>query len=118
LWSVPLFLAIALASGAQAQSVDDLTLVDCRLPPKMKRVGGRTYPMAQPPRRTTAVDCRIRGGEYTVYDRGNYATSLKIWLAEAEKGNLDAQYYVGKIYEGGLGTPPDYTSAALWYGKA
>ncbi|HEV7241779.1 MAG TPA: caspase family protein [Thermoanaerobaculia bacterium] len=109
---------LLLALNISAQSVDDLTLVDCRLPPKMKRVGGRTYPMASPLRRTTAVDCRIRGGEYTVYDRGNYATSLKIWLAEAEKGNLEAQYYVGKIYEGGLGTPPDYPTAASWYEKA
>ncbi len=108
--------AIAFASVAPtfAQSVDDLAIVDCRLPPKMKRVGGRTYPMAQPPRRTTAVDCRIRGGEYTAYDRSNLATSLKIWQAEAEKGNVDAQYYVGKIYEAQL----DYASAATWYEKA
>jgi hypothetical protein len=113
-----LLAALLLAPVLFAQSADDLTLVDCRLPPKIRRVGGHTYTMAQAPRRTTAVDCRIRGGEYTVYDRGNYATSLKIWLAEAEKGNVEAQYYVGKIYEGGLGTPPDYASAARWYQKA
>ena len=99
-------------------STDDLLLVDCRLPPKQRRVGGRTYPIASRPVRTTAVDCRIRGGEYTVYDRANYQTSLKIWLAEAAKGNHDAEYYVGKIYEGGLGTPPDYAAAASWYEKA
>lgn len=110
-------LLVSLAAHAQ-QSADDLMLVDCRLPPKIKRIGGRTYPMAQPPRRSTAVDCRIRGGEYTVYDRGNYQTSLKLWRAEAEKGNVEAQYYVGKIYEGGLGTPPDYKAAAEWYQKA
>jgi hypothetical protein len=100
------------------ESTDDLMLVDCRLPPKIKRIGGRTYPMAQPPRRSTAVACRIRGGEYTVYDRSNYETSLKLWRTEAEKGNVEAQYYVGKIFEGGLGTPPDYKSAAEWYQKA
>lgn len=107
-----------IASAQAVPNADDLMLVDCRLPPVMRRVGGKTFPMPRPPRRTTAVDCRIRGGEYTVYDRANYATSLKIWLAEAEKGNSDAQYYVGKIYEGGLGTPPDYESAARWYEKA
>src|SRR5688572_32281171 len=32
-----LFRSLALNAGAQ--SVDDLTLVDCRLPPKMKRIG-------------------------------------------------------------------------------
>ncbi|MEO8379587.1 MAG: caspase family protein [Acidobacteriota bacterium] len=113
-----LLLAGAFVATAAQPSADDLLLVDCRLPPKMKRIGGRTYPMASRPIRTTAVDCRIRGGEYTTYDRANYQTSLKIWLAEAEKGNADAQYYVGKIYEGGLGTEPDYTAAAKWYEKA
>ncbi|HYC90125.1 MAG TPA: caspase family protein [Thermoanaerobaculia bacterium] len=113
-----LLLLLGTISVHAQQSADDLLLVDCRLPPKMRRVGGRTYPMAQPPRRTTAVDCRIRGGEYTVYDRGNYQTSLKLWLAEAEKGSAEAAYYVGKIYEGGLGTPPDYAAAAKWYQQA
>jgi uncharacterized protein len=112
-----LLLFSSLTANAQ-QSADELMLVDCRLPPKMKRIGNRIYPMAQPPKRTTAVACQIRGGEYTVYDRSNYATSLKIWLAEAEKGNTEAQYYVAKIYEGGLGTPPDYPSALKWYEKA
>jgi hypothetical protein len=99
-------------------SADDLLLVDCRLPSKTRQIGGKTYPIGRKPMRTTAVDCRIRGGEYTVYDRANYQTSLRIWLAEAEKGNAEAQYYVGKIYEGGLGTEPDYKSAASWYEKA
>ena len=105
-------------TGAAPPNADDLSLVDCRLPAKTKRIGGKTYMLGAKPVRTTAVDCRIRGGEYTVYDRSNYATSLKIWLAEAEKGNAEAQYYVGKIYEGGLGTEPDYKSAARWYEKA
>src|SRR5258706_2668832 len=125
-WSVSTLLLLSIlfpltASGlsaAVAPNADDLLLVDCRLPARQKRIGGRVYPMASKPARTTAVDCRIRGGEYTVYDRANYATSLKIWLAEAGKGNAEAQYYVGKIYEGGLGTEPDYKSAARWYEKA
>ena len=121
-WSVCAFLLLSplpmVVSAQVAPSADDLMLVDCRLPPKQKRIGGRTYPMAARPVRTTAVDCRIRGGEYTAYDRANYQTSLKIWLAEAEKGNHDAEYYAGKIYEGGLGTEPDYKAAASWYEKA
>src|SRR5436309_4224998 len=109
---------LLLAAPAVAQTADDLVLVDCRLPPKQRRIGGRTYPMASRPVRTMAVDCRIRGGEYTVYDRANYQTSLKIWLDAAAKGDHDAEYYVGKIYEGGLGTAPDYVAAASWYEKA
>lgn len=114
-------LLLALVGPASAQTTpdaDDLMIVDCRLPPRQRRIGNRTYPIASRPVRTTAVDCRIRGGEYTAYDRANYETSLKIWLVEAEKNDRDAQYYVGKIYEGGLGTPPDYAAAAGWYEKA
>jgi uncharacterized protein len=116
--AVALLLLTVFAPMLHAQTADDLVLVDCRLPPKMKRIGGRTYPVASRPIRTTALDCRIRGGEYTIYDRANYATSLKIWLDAAEKGDHDAQYYVGKLYEGGLGTPPDFAAAASWYAKA
>src|SRR5204862_4234662 len=111
LLSVSWPMAVSGQTDAATPSADDLILVDCRLPPKQKRIGGRTYPMASRPVRTTAVDCRIRGGEYTAYDRANYQTSLEIWLAEAGKGNHDAEYYVGKIYEGGLGTEPDYRTA-------
>src|SRR5262249_30811464 len=110
-------IVLSIAAMASAQTADDLAIVDCRLPPKQKRIGGRTYPMASRPIRTTAVDCRIRGGEYTVYDRANYQTSLKIWLDAAAKGDHDAEYYVGKIYEDGLGTAPDYATAASWYEK-
>jgi hypothetical protein len=113
---VALFVLATIAS--HAQTAEDLQLVDCRLPAKIKRVGGRTYMVSPPAIRTTENVCRIRGGEYTVYDRSNYANSLKFWLAEAEKGNVDAQYYAGKIYEGALGTEPDYASAASWYEKA
>ena len=113
-----LFLFSLPVSAQEAVNADDLVLVDCRLPARQVRTGGYVHLVAGRPVRTTAVDCRIRGGEYTVYDRANYQTSLKTWLAEGEKGNAEAQYYVGKIYEGGLGTEPDYKSAAVWYEKA
>jgi hypothetical protein len=116
--AVVLFALVSPVAAQTTPDADDLMIVDCRLPPRQRRIGNRTYPIASRPVRTTAVDCRIRGGEYTAYDRANYQTSLKIWLAEAEKNDRDAQYYVGKIYEGGLGTPPDYAAAASWYEKA
>ena len=106
--------AVAFAQSAAPPDLDDLVLVDCKLPAKTRRIGGRIYQTAARPARTTAVDCRIRGGEYTVYDRANYATSLKIWLAEANKGDAEAAYYVAKIYE----AQNDHTSAASWYQKA
>src|SRR5205085_9778409 len=107
-----------LAVTAAAQTADDLAIVDCRLPPKQRRIGNRTYPMASRPIRTTAVDCRIRGGEYSVYDRANSQTSLEMWLGAAARGDYDAEYCVGQSCEDGLGTAPDYAEAARWDGKA
>ena len=103
----------------QPQSPEDLMIVDCLLPQKVRRLGrNNTYLAPRRPIRTTAVDCRIRGGEYTEPDQANYATSLKVWLPRAKDGDAEAQYYVGQIFEKGLGTTPDYESAAQWYGKA
>ena len=44
--------------------VSDLYIVDCLLPGQVRQVGGRTYLSPRRPTRTTAADCRIRGGEY------------------------------------------------------
>jgi len=56
-------------------------------------------------------------GEYTVYDRANYATSLKIWLAEAGKG-CGGGVLRREDLRGRSGNEPDYKSAASWYEKA
>jgi hypothetical protein len=65
--------------------------------------------------KTSARDCEIRGGEYVAFDRANYATALRVWLPLAEGGDPAAQTYVGEIFEKGLGVPPDYAAAAVWY---
>lgn len=101
------------------RSADDLVIVDCLLPPKIRRLGRRaTYLAARQPLRATAVECRIRGGEYTEPDQANLGTALQVWLASAEAGDAEAQFYVGQIFEKGLGVPPDYPSAAVWYQRA
>lgn len=105
---------------AQARSnPDDLLVVDCALPPQVRQLGGAmTYLSQRRPVKTTAVDCRVRGGEYVAYDRANYASALKTWLPKAKGGNPEAQTYVGEIYERGQGTAPDPAAAAFWYRKA
>lgn len=96
--------------------VDQMQVVDCLLPPQVRRLGTRfTYMTARRPLRTTAKDCAVRGGEYVAYDRANYATALKVWLPQAKQGDPEAQTYVGEIFEKGLGLPPDYPAAAKWY---
>jgi len=100
-------------------TAEDFMVVDCLLPGKVRRLGRRTtYLTPRRPIRTTALDCQIRGGEYTEFDRSSYATALEVWIAEAKAGSAEAQYYVGQIYEKGLGLEPDYATAARWYEKA
>ncbi len=99
-------------------SVQDLYIVDCLLPGQVRKLGTMTYVTPRRPIRTTAKDCSIRGGEYVAYDRADYRSALRVWLAKAKTGDAEAQNYVGEIFEKGLGRAPDYVSAAAWYRKA
>lgn len=102
-----------------AVSADDLVVVDCLLPHKTRRLGRRaTFLVPRKPIRTTAVDCRIRGGEYTEPDQASLATALAVWQPQAAAGDPEAQFYVGQIYEKGLGAAADPARAAAWYRKA
>jgi colicin import membrane protein len=43
---------------------------------------------------------------------------FKSQMALASKGDVEAQYRVGEMYEQGLGTAQDLSLAIIWYGKA
>ena len=105
----------AVPEGAKVQ---DLYIVDCLLPGQVRQLGNATYLTPRRPISTTAVDCRIRGGEYVAYDRADYKTALKVWMPAAEAGDADAQNSVGEIFERGLGTEPNYVVAAHWFERA
>jgi len=110
-----------LAQPAQVarKDVEKLFIVDCLLPGVVRKLGGQlTYLTIRRPLRTSAINCEIRGGEYTTYNRADYRTSLKVWLDMAKQGDASAQVNVGEIYEKGLGITPDYETARLWYEKA
>ena len=52
------------------------------------------------------------------YDKGDYAQTIKILkplAAEGVKGNANAQYFLGSLYENGQGTPQNYREAVKWY---
>jgi len=100
------------------QDVERLHVVDCLLPGQVRRLGNRTYMTPRRPTRTTAADCRIRGGEYVAYDRADYRSALRVWMPAAELGDADAQVNVGEIFERGLGDEPNYEAARIWYEKA
>ena len=52
------------------------------------------------------------------YNRGDYATALKLWRPLAEQGDTIAQSNLGVMYEFGLGVPRDFVQAYLWFGLA
>lgn len=105
-------------AASQTTDVDEQRAVVCLLPGRIRKLGGtRTYVERRKPIETTAPDCEIRGGEYTVYDRANYEVALRIWQEAAEQGDAKAMTYVGEILEKKLGSP-DYAQAAAWYQRA
>jgi Caspase domain/Sel1 repeat len=107
------------AAATGSRGGDELMVVDCLLPGQIRKLGrSLVYLTPQRPIKTSAQDCEIRGGDYVAYDRGDYATALKVWLPLAKEGDTAAQTYVGEIYEKGLGVPPDYALAAEWYRRA
>ena len=52
------------------------------------------------------------------YDRDDYAAALKEWRPLAERGDSEAQFNLGVIYDNGEGVPQDYAEAVKWYRKA
>jgi len=105
--------------AAQTNDSDELLVVSCLLPGQIRQLGSRTtYVSARRPTKTTALECRILGGEYVVSDRATLKTALDVWLDAAETGSREAQVTLGEVFEQGLGVPPDYAAARYWYEKA
>lgn len=112
-------LALIGCATLPAGQFDGYEIVDCELPGAVIRMGshfastGRARAL-----RTTAQDCGLRGGYYVAADQANYETALRVWLPPADAGDAQAQYYVGQIYEKGLGQAPEPARAVAWYRRA
>lgn len=54
------------------------------------------------------------------YHRGDYAAAVSEWkpLAVGDRGEADARYNLGHLYEKGLGVPKDPTEALSWFRAA
>ena len=52
------------------------------------------------------------------YEKGDYATALRLLRPFAEQGDAGAQYNLGLMYDKGQGVPQDYATAVSWYRKA
>jgi hypothetical protein len=123
----PAFLVVSCATTPEPEKAaatagmvkrSDLEIVDCLLPGQVRQLGNTSFLTARRPTRTTVSECSIRGGEYVAYDRADLKSALHVWMQTAEGGDAEAQTNVGEIYERGLGVPPNYEAAVLWYQKA
>lgn len=52
------------------------------------------------------------------WDRGDYATAISQWRAQAIAGDADAQFNLAQAYKLGRGVPADLRVAEDWYRKA
>jgi hypothetical protein len=52
------------------------------------------------------------------YDEGDYEAALEIFQSFAEEGNDAARFYLGFMYNDGLGVAEDDAEAVLWYRAA
>ena len=89
-WAAAACLAASCTAGGDAVAptapqlrsvgrTEDLLIVDCLLPPQIRRLGDQvTYLTARRAVKTAARNCEIRGGEYVAFDRANYATALRV----------------------------------------
>lgn len=107
-------------SRIAAANLEDAIVVDCQLPGKLQKLGGmRSYLTPGRLVRLSAVDCRARGGEYTIGDLSSGTLSIQRWMPLAKAGEAEAQYYVARIYANGMGgVESDPALAATWYQRA
>ena len=52
------------------------------------------------------------------YNKGDYATALRLWRPLADQGEAQAQYELGFMYTNGWGVPQDYAAAVAGWRKA
>jgi uncharacterized caspase-like protein len=117
-WLLLAALVTGCATTPPAQ-LDNFEIVDCEIPGTTIRIGsGYSTTGRSSALRTSGSDCAIRGGYFAEANASNYATSLKVWQPRADAGDAQAQLYVARIYDSGLGRPPDPALAAVWYKKS
>ena len=129
-WNAPrhqvfnlLVIASLLVPNALAQSVDmsvvtkENEIVPCLLSARVRKIGNMVYPERRRLVEVSARECRLKGGEFTYYDRANPEAAVAFFKVLADDGDLDAQVSLGDVYQY-LYTTPDYDQAARWYQAA
>jgi len=71
-----------------------------------------------------ALSCTVNSGasfagpledSLTAYDRGDYATAVRLLRPLADQGNAQAQNGLGAMYYNGKGIAQDFKEAVKWY---
>jgi uncharacterized protein len=52
------------------------------------------------------------------HERGDDETAVRLIRPLAEQGSAVAEFYLGMMYDAGLGVAQDFTEAAKWYRRA
>jgi TPR repeat protein len=106
-------------SALPPRSAEDLLIVDCLLPGQIRLLGSAlVYVTRGRPVKTTALECELRGGQFPIPGQSDYTKALMVWLPDAKAGDMVARYYVGEIYQRGLGADSQYLRAAEWFRKS
>ena len=74
--------------------------------------------MSQHEKRAEQGDCFQTGLEY--FKSGNYEEAIRWWEMSADQGEISSEmiFYIGHMYEKGLGVVADSDEAIRWYNKA
>ena len=54
----------------------------------------------------------------SAYDRGDYATALRLLSSLADKGDAAAQFLLGNMYDKGEGAPQNLAEGIKWHRRA
>ena len=118
-----ILIAVLVMPVVSAESVDMAAvtkqneIVPCLLPARIRKLGNMTYPERRRLVEVSARDCRLKGGEFTYYDRAKPEAAVAFFQKLADQGDAEAQVSLGDVYQY-LFTSPDYEQAAYWYQMA
>ena len=71
------------------------------------------------------IATNAHGGDYEKYEQavrayaqGDYKKAHELFLPLAQRGDPDAQFHLGLMYDNGLGVKQDQAVAEQWYNRA
>ncbi|ANX03401.1 hypothetical protein PG2T_03795 [Immundisolibacter cernigliae] len=87
----------------------------------VKRPKGETEPAGRDllphlkPKEPKATATATSEDGWAAYERGDYATALRVFRTLAERGDTNAQNSLGVMYNNGIGVTTNHAEAAKWY---